>query len=961
MKRVGLLSTLNWGLPVALSANVGRDCVTFRLGKPDAHCGEPSRSSQSAAAPVLDSVVRVAHRSSASSPINVLALIDMWYARDDSVALNRAIVSLRQSVLDAPSSVENWNDLSAGLMLRHAANGDLLDLLEALHAARQALGRDATSTDALWNRAVALTWMGMRESQQRAWTEYGRISGNAIPTVDLAGDVLHLSKRDAALQGKWIEAARAYLWRSLLPQWGQQTISRDSLGVASTEAEFDRIVANSSDADAVDSPRALREVIRTTTNAAQRDELAHGFIEMGKLRDAIDRLDWKAARAALAESNTPTFQRYFSRWLQYERANLKLLTIDTTARAEFVQLAAEQAKKAPVVARRALWATALSHQSASSAFEATHYFEQLIQQCAAANEEECTIGARAMNASAHRLLGNPFNAAENLVTAVQVSTMSPATQRRWTVISQLRQLAMSRSMTGVADDLDYELDKVAQQLNRVDLQLLAVRQRAALLALNEKKGAESAVREFAELWHTKASPAQQTEYHADLLWLQGEVARKSNLDASMTLLDSAVRVGKLKANRVALLPMLLSRAKTRAQSGDTTLALIELDSILASARKSVGATGSVLVDARTAETARTASSDAARMLLVKGKTSQALDALSGRAFSNSHNITYSQSGTTAVAMREVGDSLVMWYSAGAQVESQISSIRVSALRGMAVRRDSASLARLYDALARPWTTSSTSSAPQKLRLDVRGVASTIPWSALRDSRTGRYLLDDYEITNVSEAFDQTVSTHSSHVGTSILIVDGVPRKGPRRLPGALLEIDSVKKIWGKNATSIGASETMRTLVATMNRSRVVHFVGHAEIDATQPERSALLLTGDTIEVRLPATVIKNWRLPHVDLMILAACDTRVAGEGAFGGLESLAGVLRSVGVKNVIAAGWPVEDGATAVLMQTLHRELAHGATPAAALRSAQLILLHSTDPTRNAPRVWAAFQLLGS
>ncbi|MEO7995952.1 MAG: CHAT domain-containing protein [Gemmatimonadaceae bacterium] len=961
MKHAGQLSTLNWGLPVALSANVGRDCASFRLGKPDGHCGEASRSSQSVAAPVLENAIKATHGNNASSPMNVPALVDTWYARDDSMAAKRAVASLRQSVLESPNSVENWNDLSAGLMLRHAANGELLDLVEALHAARQALNHDATSINALWNRAVALTWLGMREGQQRAWSDYSRASGQAAPKVDLAGDALHQSKRDAALQGQWIEASRAYLWRALLPQWGRQVINRDLAGVAASESELDRIVANSSDVDVVDSPSALRAVIRSAMNETQRRELADGFVAMGELRDAIDRSDWAGAKAALSKCDSPTFRHFFLRWLHYEHANIKLLVGDTTARSEFKRLIVEQATKAPVVARRALWGTALSHQSAISPLVAVHYYEQLIAQCARANEEECSVGARAMEAGAHRTIGNPFDAAANLAQALQLSLTYPATQRRWTTISQLRQLAMSRSMSGALADLDYELDQLAQQLNRVDLQLLAVRQQAAQFVRDEQPSADAAVREFADLWHTKASRTQQAEYHADLLWLQGDLARKKNLDSSMTLLDSAVLIGKVIGNRTALFPMLLSRAKTASQRGDTAWALAELDSVLASVRAQFGVTASVLMDARIAETTRAASSDAARMLMATGRTVQALNALSGRAFSKSQEIKRPPSGIAAVAMREIGDSLVMWYTSDQQPGTRIASIRISALRALALRRDSASLARMHDALVRPWATSVKSDVPQKLRLDVRGVAATIPWSALRDSRTGRYLLEDYEITVVNDAFDSTAITPSSLVGESILIVDGVPRKGPRRLPGALLEIDSIKRIWGTSATSIGATEAMTKLTATMDRSRIVHFVGHAEVDATQPERSALLLLGDSMEVRLPATAMKNWRLPHVELMILAACDTRVAGDGAFGGLESLAGVLRSVGVKNVIAAGWPVEDEATSFLMQALHRELARGFAPAAALRNAQLILLHSADPTRNAPRVWAAFQLLGS
>ena len=121
----------------------------------------------------------------------------------------------------------------------------------------------------------------------------------------------------------------------------------------------------------------------------------------------------------------------------------------------------------------------------------------------------------------------------------------------------------------------------------------------------------------------------------------------------------------------------------------------------------------------------------------------------------------------------------------------------------------------------------------------------------------------------------------------------------------------------------------------------------------------LLQTGDADSLVFAST-IATWRLPRVKLLILSSCDSRVGGATPSGGFDSLAGVLLSDGVQSVIGAAWPVDDDATVDLMKALHRQLRAGASAGGALQRAQLQLIHSSDPTRNSPRVWAAFQLLG-
>jgi len=74
-------------------------------------------------------------------------------------------------------------------------------------------------------------------------------------------------------------------------------------------------------------------------------------------------------------------------------------------------------------------------------------------------------------------------------------------------------------------------------------------------------------------------------------------------------------------------------------------------------------------------------------------------------------------------------------------------------------------------------------------------------------------------------------------------------------------------------------------------------------------------------------------------------------------LVGLSWAFLRAGAHNTIGALWEVSDDSTPQLMDKLYQRIAEGETPAAALRSAKLGLLHSQGRFRS-PFYWAPFQL---
>lgn len=148
----------------------------------------------------------------------------------------------------------------------------------------------------------------------------------------------------------------------------------------------------------------------------------------------------------------------------------------------------------------------------------------------------------------------------------------------------------------------------------------------------------------------------------------------------------------------------------------------------------------------------------------------------------------------------------------------------------------------------------------------------------------------------------------------------------------------------------------------MRRYRTLHFATHGIINSRNPERSGLVFSLFDEQGRHRDGFLRLRQIYSLDidaeLVVLSACQTAL-GKDVRG--EGLVGVTRGfmyAGAPRVIASFWRVDDRATSKLMAEFYQRLSQGATPAAALRQAQLILMK--EPRWASPYYWAAFQLHG-
>lgn len=145
--------------------------------------------------------------------------------------------------------------------------------------------------------------------------------------------------------------------------------------------------------------------------------------------------------------------------------------------------------------------------------------------------------------------------------------------------------------------------------------------------------------------------------------------------------------------------------------------------------------------------------------------------------------------------------------------------------------------------------------------------------------------------------------------------------------------------------------------------RILHFATHGVIDSVRPELSGLVFSAVDQEGRPQDPLLRLHEIFNLslraDLVVLSACQTALGRDIKGEGLIGLTRGFMYTGTARVIATLWSVDDRATAELMKKFYEGLLNrGATPAAALREAQLALIR--DGRWSAPYYWAGFVLQG-
>jgi CHAT domain-containing protein len=241
-----------------------------------------------------------------------------------------------------------------------------------------------------------------------------------------------------------------------------------------------------------------------------------------------------------------------------------------------------------------------------------------------------------------------------------------------------------------------------------------------------------------------------------------------------------------------------------------------------------------------------------------------------------------------------------------------------------------------------------------------GPLRTIPFSALQDGNTGKFLVETYSIAIVP----------------SLTLTDPrpLPRGGIQMLAAGISEsVDGFPPLEFVEAEIAALREEYpgRTLLneqfevgrfESEVESRpfgIVHIASHAEF-ADDPSQSFLLAYDGKISMNRLARMVSTTRFrttQPLELLTLSACETAAGNDRAALGL---AGIALRAGARSALATLWSVNDQSSTALVTGFYRELADPeVSRAEALRRAQLALLELRGSRH--PAFWSAFVLISS
>lgn len=929
--------------------------------------------------------------------LHAAALAVMLFPAPGGNHLDQSISYLQSALRLTERPAPVLADLSAAHLMRAAASGAPRDLYQALEAAERALEAEPADAAARFNAAAALEAMRMGEQAARAWGRYLAVDSTSgwavearrrragIPsprTVRVPGRAAGRGEL-ATFAAAQPAAARELGWDDLLREWGAAVLRGDA-STARARLEQAEVIgralaARGGDATLADAATAVRQA----ENGPQRRALAHVHQVLGEGRKAMLANDYDAAcprfrRVLRGPASAPARE-----WAQAFLAFCSIYAPDGGP-VDLARLAAgSDSARYPAAAGRTWQALAYARSLEGRYVEARAAYARAAALLGRAAEREYAATARMGEGNAWLLLGDGDAGYAALHEAVGVLRDYPGSLGLWNGLYALRNALLADGLPRAAMRVQDEGVFVTRWMAPA-LQAETRLARARLHLAAGRRDIDGDTAAAVEIMKSVGQRYGRGWLSADLRVTRAEAWLEGDPRLAAAELDSVVEY--FEGNAPRLLPALFSRAQARLALGRPDGAGADLRraaAVLDSQRTHVS---SAQLRASLLERSRRVFDQAVMLSVRAGRAEEALDYVErsrssfspvGHAADWARRPLRAPRGQVAVEFALVGDTLLAWTLREGGLHLTRRTVRrddlvrtVERVRtGLEFRSDDAvvlpALESLYDELVRPLR-ARLGAAGTPLLIVADGELAGLPMAALRDRERGRFLVEDHPVRFASSLRDPTAPVRPGRGGPATLVADPAfdRRAFPelQRLGGAAAEVDAVARLYAGARVLGGADADAAAIRGSLLRGGVAHFAGHAVFDDARPERSFLVTAPgrENGSARITAAEIERMDLRRLRLVVLSACQTSRAQAGRSGGFAGLAGAFMAAGAGGVVGSLWRVDDHATRALMERFHAGYVRSGDPAAALRQAQLQMLHSADPALRSPAAWAGFRYAG-
>jgi CHAT domain-containing protein len=961
---------------------------------------------------------------SSPSDLGAAAVVDLLDCHPE-----KAINLLEQALAASSRDPRLLSDLAAAHLQRGDLESSPYDIVQALTVADRSLKLSPSFPEARFNRALALTRLGLAQEAEKAWREYLDLDKNPGWQEEASAYLQKLQEprevdlwkvdRDrldqAALRDDsaavrrivttYRQAARLYVEDNLLGDWalaqlqGHEGESRRSLAIAWAVAE------------ALESPMlraevgAAEEALRSPAGP-RLAALTRGHALYAKARELHEQQKYPEAEP-LFQRAAAALERAHSPFAAWPRFYLAVITYHHGDRPKAIQSLEDLRHRfaawgSPVLQGYIDWiiGQARGEQGPLAAgLAATDAARQSFEQ---AGEVENQAAMDTTLAQIYTDLGDFKQAWSHHYAALQALPRLYKPRRIENTLScVIYCLRKTRDLAPAAYFQELLVDEALRTGNPIGV-TIALRDRAGLL--HELGFARNALAELEKAWKASlgiGDPRLRRSVEVDNLLSQGRILRGiGSADGALKALDQALTLSLQEGNRHRLIETFQERAETwltlgreREAEADQEAGLAELER----QRRTLGDgtlrvffadQGRALLEERIALQQRRGESAETILDTVEQLRARALlDAVGGPGSAGwpeprpAHDLAVAlpadtvlveylwvRNGLLAWTVTRDGVNLVDLELERRPVEELVDRFVGDLKKGRDASADSRELHRLLIAPLEPRLRGAST-----LIVVPDGALCRLPFAALQEEATSRFLIEDYALAaapsaSVYVALGERYRERSRSAPASILLL-GQPEIDPglastlTSLPSAEKEIEALRRAYRQPLVLTGPAATAERFLAALPEEDVFHYAGHT-VTPRGADAPSLLLTNSaatrSLGGLLPAAGISCPRPPRTRVAVLAGCRTAEGRLSQNEGTLGLARAFLAAGVPVVVASHWDTNDDPSANLLLRFHDLLRAGVDPLTALRQAQLDLLRGPDRHLASPHTWADFQVTG-
>lgn len=971
--------------------------------------------------PVLIAAQKIAEEVKKNpSPENLRALAGIQLLRrkpEDAVAtLERLLLRSTRETEVARAIAKSTDaallvDLSAAYLARAGRQNSSHDIALAAESATRAWNLGSTPPSA-WNRAIALEQLKLTTPAIEAWQEYLRID----PSSQWAAEALkRLADLEPTPTSNWYKQkllldhptvtriaieriARSHprelglYAERLLVDWSREnSATRAGVIVRRTSVIGEALAQTSGDYLALDCARA----IENARDGLTLIHLRQGLKELGDGRSATSASaagrEYAASEASLASVPSPPIHlATISRALNAFEQNNLVDALDILRTMESSFGATRQRYPSIIVRAKRLAGVCLVEIGQPHAAVAA--YAQALEAAERTGDIDGAASLHALLAQTLSLLGRTEEAWPHRVKAFELAPASSDSQRFGFVVAEA-------NVAAVEEDL-HQLSALFTRLATVDGRASKPIAAGSLMwsarRLHDMGHGSDAIAEITRARSLLAeipSPDVRSKSAALLDLAEGTILADREPVRSIQLLDDALRFFQATEENLELAQLFEARARSHdaldqrtAAAADLARGIAEIEKQRAHITDPALRTSFVETRQRLFERMMRTALEQERVedafhLAERSRTRSLLDDIAGEPVTLRKIQAALDPGVVLVEYYSLNDILIVWIVKSDAVEQRIITIRrrelaeqVTAMNE-AAKGDDISAFRATSVALRTTLLEAVDTLIQGARLlvvvpDVE--IAPVPFGGLCDSKTGRYLVEDFDVVLAPSASvferltgEQHRHRSASHALPRVAVFGNAVVKGPlfqnlERLSWVEPETREIQSRIAPADVFLNDDATVERFLATMKSHDLVHFAGHAVLHTGDPEFSALVLTGaDGNSAPLYAHNIRTVRPSRVSLVVLAACDTGRVSRARRSGAQPLTHAFVAAGVPSVLGSMWAVDDGGAAKLMSRFYAHVSEGRSYASALRMAKIDLLS----TSTRPRMdigWLGYELMG-